>query len=222
MITFYNDSVSTSDSSVKTMKIDIKIDWASENIEVFANNVFAGTSGFLTPGVTSVDQIKLYNLYQSTSYWKNLVVCSDLCYSFNSGEKLQFLGFLIVLILISIIWSITTIYLNHHHFNFDFIVNIILKLEQLELLHKALVGVSNWSFFLDHLKSLLRLDRFVFDQICSHDTYTPRNSWDAMNQDISFFKVRRYEIRTLAKELFQILALIVINCYSFMDDWNIW
>ena len=98
MVTFYNTSVTTSDADLKTMKIDFKINWTDSIIEIYVNNVFTGTNGFFTAGITSVDRVMVYNLFQSTSYWRNLAVCSQICYNFNFGSQMQvFFGMLILI-----------------------------------------------------------------------------------------------------------------------------
>lgn len=81
------------------MKIDLKLNWSTEIIEIFVNNAYVGNSKFFTSGVTNADQILLYNLYQSTSYWKNLVICSPLCYDFNFSEHTKLLLISLTLLL---------------------------------------------------------------------------------------------------------------------------
>lgn len=83
MISFYNSSIST-DIEVKTIKMDILLDWSNYVVNVFVNGEWKGSANFFQKAI-SVNKLRLYNLYQSTSYWKNLVVCSEKCYSF-SGE----------------------------------------------------------------------------------------------------------------------------------------
>jgi hypothetical protein len=87
MICFYNSSVST-DSDVKTTKMDILLDWASSTVEVFVNGEWKGSATFFQKS-SSVNKIRLYNLYQSTSYWKNIVVCTENCYAFKSASTLK-------------------------------------------------------------------------------------------------------------------------------------
>lgn len=87
MISFYNSSVST-DSSVKTIKMDILLDWTTSAVNVFVNGEWKGAATFFQKA-TSVNKLRLYNLYQSTSYWKNIVVCTQNCYSFSSENMLK-------------------------------------------------------------------------------------------------------------------------------------
>jgi len=74
MISFYNSSISD-DSNVTTIKMDIILDWTSQTVKIHVNGVYQGSALFFQTA-TSVDKLRLYNLYQSTSYWKNLVVCT--------------------------------------------------------------------------------------------------------------------------------------------------
>jgi len=99
MISFYNSSVST-DSDVKTIKIDIELNWTSKIVNVFVEGIWKGKAKFFQ-AASSINKLRLYNLYHSTSYWKNLVVCSQNCYSFSYGFNLiTGLGFIIVFLMI--------------------------------------------------------------------------------------------------------------------------
>jgi hypothetical protein len=103
MVSFYNTSVSD-DSNVTTIKIDLILDWASQSVNIYVDGTSKGSANFFQ-SATSVDKLRLYNLYQSTSYWKNLVVCNPVCYSFNYGKNLLFssslIGFIVLLFLIN-------------------------------------------------------------------------------------------------------------------------
>ena len=87
MISFYNSSVST-DSSVKTIKMDILLNWTTNAVNVFVEGKWKGAATFFQKPST-VNMLRLYNLYQSTSYWKNIVVCTQNCYSFSSEPMLK-------------------------------------------------------------------------------------------------------------------------------------
>jgi hypothetical protein len=87
MISFYNSSVST-DAIVKTIKMDILLDWSTNTVNVFVNGEWKGAATFFQKA-TSVNKIRLYNLYHSTSYWKNIVVCMQNCYSFSREPMLK-------------------------------------------------------------------------------------------------------------------------------------
>jgi hypothetical protein len=82
MIDFYNSSVST-DGNIKTIKMDLLIDWENKLVDVFVAGSWKGNTKFFQE-VNKVDQLKMYNLYQSTSYWKNIAVCNGVCYSFKN------------------------------------------------------------------------------------------------------------------------------------------
>jgi hypothetical protein len=94
MVSFYNSSVSN-DLNVTTIKIDITLNWLSQTVNIYVNGVLKGDAKFFQP-TSSVDKLRLYNLYQSTSYWKNLVVCSSNCYSFNFEKNLLFSSWIII------------------------------------------------------------------------------------------------------------------------------
>ena len=42
MVTFYNSSITSSDSSITTMKIDLVLDWNKQSIDVFVGGSYAG------------------------------------------------------------------------------------------------------------------------------------------------------------------------------------
>lgn len=88
MVSFYNSTVSD-DSNVTTIKVDITLDWTSQSVNIYIGGVYKGSAKFFQ-SATSVDKLRLYNLYQSTSYWKNLVVCNPACYSFSNSRHLLF------------------------------------------------------------------------------------------------------------------------------------
>ena len=83
MISFYNTSVST-DSDVKLTQIDLLIDCEEQNMAVFVNEKFMVYAEFFEKEVKAVSSVLLYNLYNSVSYWQDLVICSQICYNFNS------------------------------------------------------------------------------------------------------------------------------------------
>lgn len=101
MIAFYNDSVST-DADVKTIKMDITLNWNTSTVNAYVNGEFRGSANFFQTA-SSVDKLRLYNLYQSTSYWKHLVVCAQNCYSFNNqwhlAGSLTLLGLLLMILI---------------------------------------------------------------------------------------------------------------------------
>ena len=72
-------------------------------MNVFVNGQHKGTAAFFQSAET-VDKLRIYNLYQSTSYWRNIVVCSQNCYSFNNGLRVAS-GLAILLILIMMFFN---------------------------------------------------------------------------------------------------------------------
>ncbi len=50
-------------------------------VNIFLNGQWKGDSKFFQE-VDKVDTLRLYNLHQTTSYWKNIAVCNPKCYSF--------------------------------------------------------------------------------------------------------------------------------------------
>jgi hypothetical protein len=82
MLAFYNNSIS-SDSDIKLTQIDLLPNWELHTIDIFVNSSYKDTCKFFDENISYVDQVLLYNLYNSTSYWKDLVICQEICYGFN-------------------------------------------------------------------------------------------------------------------------------------------
>jgi hypothetical protein len=90
MEAFYNNSV-TSDSDIKLTQMDLLVNWEKRRIDIFVNRSYKDTCNFFDDNIQSVDQVLLYNLYNSTSYWRDLVICQEICYDFI-WEKLFMVG----------------------------------------------------------------------------------------------------------------------------------
>ena len=98
MISFYNSSVSN-DTNIKLIKMDLILNWTTKVVDVFVQGNYMGNAKFFQEAET-VDRIRLYNLYQSTSYWSNLVVCKQNCYNFVYVNNLTYLIGLLVAIML--------------------------------------------------------------------------------------------------------------------------
>lgn len=82
MVGFYNHSIATNDTIIPTIKMDLLLDWRLRSIAVYCNNVSMGGVPFLSGTATNVTELRLYNLERSTSYFRNLVLCREVCYQF--------------------------------------------------------------------------------------------------------------------------------------------
>lgn len=79
-------------------QMDMVMNWDARNVDIFVNGSYRDSCNFFDEDISEVDQVLLYNLNSSTSYWSNLVICKDICYAFN-GEMGTLLGtFWIILI----------------------------------------------------------------------------------------------------------------------------
>ena len=86
------------------MKVDLVIDWTNGEIEIFVDDKFQDKSKFFNEDVGKVDKLLVYNLYQSVSYWSNIVVCSSICYDFNSSNTHFFTYLSLIILFIHLYW----------------------------------------------------------------------------------------------------------------------
>lgn len=63
--------------------MDLILNWEDQNVKIYLNETFKGTSGFYHPDVPTVDTLMLYNLKPgTTSFWRSLQVCETQCEGF--------------------------------------------------------------------------------------------------------------------------------------------
>jgi len=63
-------------------KMDLILNWDDQEVSIYLNETFKGTSSFYHPDVPDVDTLMLYNLKPgTTSFWMGLQVCENQCES---------------------------------------------------------------------------------------------------------------------------------------------
>lgn len=62
--------------------MDLILNWDDQEVRIYLNDTFKGTSSFYHPDVPDVDTLMLYNLKPgTTSFWRGLQVCENQCES---------------------------------------------------------------------------------------------------------------------------------------------
>ncbi|CAD8151828.1 unnamed protein product [Paramecium pentaurelia] len=99
MITFYNSSVST-DSKIIWTQADILLNWDTQEVLVFMNESYMGSTSFYHQEVTKVNEVMLYNLKpNTTSWWKNIKICKERCDNFEFTQIVVICFTLFILLL---------------------------------------------------------------------------------------------------------------------------
>ncbi len=71
--------------------MDIILDWAEKEADIYLNGVKNEKTRLYHFDIETVDAVKIYNLNpNTTSFWKNIEVCNDICPNFSDGLSILF------------------------------------------------------------------------------------------------------------------------------------